>query len=642
MIIRYNPQRALASPLAFAALATLAALVIWPHEPALSQTRTEKAGTIVRDLNGPHGPETFEWVNGKGHTLRRKEAGIKARGFTANPQEPLTLKVQNVNTLKYSVAASTQQAELFVQADGFLKVISGIAGGGNGFTAQAPAPDLADKKLGKAGRALAAAKPSDLALSLQSFSPQTALYIGAVDRLLRMRQVDSAIIASVPDSQGIDPSAVYAAATRAVSNNLGRPPAMGSSFAAGDIVKEGASRFDDVRARYDGVLAEKKEALENLQKKRDDAVASAKTDKRKADDDARQERSNADKVVRGAYEEAVKNAEKNRDIRIKRAELLRGKPAQHQQAIKDLIELYRKDIAAAETIRSNALDLNEAKLNKALDASSADLKTRVDAADKSLADGKSKAEKDYAAFDDFHKSLLTEHSGKLAPLFNNADANYQTILGNTFEVYFIPTTVRGDNLKFFLDIVPLDSAAATAAQDTVSKEPIAEVQSIDTVKVEFSTGLMLHNLVTTNFSTSGRDERGQTLPPSTVVDSSGVVSTVPSVRIVRDPQDTLQVAFSAFAHIYPRRACFLKPGISFGVGLREALSSPIISIGPSLILGERQRGIITYGVAFGRVKRLNGFSVGQVLPQNTSGLTTPLPTTDKFVFGHFLSITFNL
>ena len=286
--------------------------------------------------------------------------------------------------------------------------------------------------------------------------------------------------------------------------------------------------------------------------------------------------------------------------------------------------------------------MNDAAFAKALEKNAADLKDRTAAADKSLEDAKGKDEKDYKAFDTFHASLLTEYSGKLAPLFTNADANYQSILANRFEVYFNPTAIRGDNLKFYLDIVPLDPAAAAAAQDNVTKEPIATVTSIDGVKVEYSTGLMLHNLVNTSFSISQRGENGQVLPPITTTDASGASVTGPAARIVRDPQDTLQVAFSAFAHVYQRKSQFVKPGFSFGVGIREALSSPIIALGPSLIFGERQRGIVTYGIAFGRVKRLNGFSVGQVLPQNTPGLSSPLPTTDKFVFGQFISVTFNL
>ena len=135
--------------------------------PASCQQQTERAGTIVRDLNGSHGPETYEWVNGKRKRLARKEL---VHGLTANSREPLTLKVQNVNTFKYSVAASTQQAELFVQSDGFLKGISGLQGRVTPLRRTRPRRSCRQEAWEGWPRSPGGETWSDLAISVQPFS----------------------------------------------------------------------------------------------------------------------------------------------------------------------------------------------------------------------------------------------------------------------------------------------------------------------------------------------------------------------------------------------------------------------------------------------------------------------------------------
>lgn len=101
-------------------------------------------------------------------------------------------------------------------------------------------------------------------------------------------------------------------------------------------------------------------------------------------------------------------------------------------------------------------------------------------------------------------------------------------------------------------------------------------------------------------------------------------------------------SLAAFLNGYKRTSSNVKIGGAFGLGLSNNARFRLY-LGPSIILGRKERIVISSGVSFGAISRLsNGYSVSQVL-NNDSTLPTEVPTVlDKFQFGGYFGIGFNL
>ena len=162
-----------------------------------------------------------------------------------------------------------------------------------------------------------------------------------------MRGVDLAIVASIPDNSAVNPTIIYQGTTVVVQNNLNRQPRAGGTYATGEIAGEAKDRFEEIRTLYAKVLDERDAHAKALGDKHDAVVASAMADKQKADDSATSSKKHADEIAETAFGDDIRNAQKNRDIGLKRAEACRDKPREYNQAIRDLIELYRKETFAA-------------------------------------------------------------------------------------------------------------------------------------------------------------------------------------------------------------------------------------------------------------------------------------------------------
>ncbi len=101
-------------------------------------------------------------------------------------------------------------------------------------------------------------------------------------------------------------------------------------------------------------------------------------------------------------------------------------------------------------------------------------------------------------------------------------------------------------------------------------------------------------------------------------------------------------SLAAFLNGYKRTSSNVKIGGAFGLGLSNNARFRLY-LGPSIILGRKERIVISSGVSFGAISRLsNGYFVSQVL-NNDSTLPTEVPTVlDKFQFGGYFGIGFNL
>lgn len=93
--------------------------------------------------------------------------------------------------------------------------------------------------------------------------------------------------------------------------------------------------------------------------------------------------------------------------------------------------------------------------------------------------------------------------------------------------------------------------------------------------------------------------------------STGIIATGlhdESYKKVGDKKKTIseegRIAFGSFAHYYFRNLRDMKLGFSLGIALED---KPIYMAGLSLLLGKKQRIVITGGIAYGKVARFDSF-----------------------------------
>lgn len=97
---------------------------------------------------------------------------------------------------------------------------------------------------------------------------------------------------------------------------------------------------------------------------------------------------------------------------------------------------------------------------------------------------------------------------------------------------------------------------------------------------------------------------------------------------------------AAFVNFYPYTGRAVNIGGSFGIGipLSGGIVAPSFMLGPSLVLGNKYRIMVSGGAAFGPVERLdNGFEIDQILNPFQE-----LKTKTKYAVGFYTSISFTV
>lgn len=113
--------------------------------------------------------------------------------------------------------------------------------------------------------------------------------------------------------------------------------------------------------------------------------------------------------------------------------------------------------------------------------------------------------------------------------------------------------------------------------------------------------------------------------------------------IIQDENDQFIPVVVSFAHFYRRTLSSINIGGSFGVGLPifggNSVQSASYFLGPTLIIGEKQRILITGGVMGAKVSRLSGgFQHGD----SFDSFSDILPMTEKYEMGYFLGVSYNV
>jgi hypothetical protein len=101
--------------------------------------------------------------------------------------------------------------------------------------------------------------------------------------------------------------------------------------------------------------------------------------------------------------------------------------------------------------------------------------------------------------------------------------------------------------------------------------------------------------------------------------------------------DEFQLLPVAFAHFYCRGwpSRWVQPALSFGLTAQDLTKGNVL-FGTSLLIGDRQRWVLTWGVIAGKVKRLKPrLNVGDIVDEDD------VVTTDQNAWSQFLSLTYN-
>ena len=114
-------------------------------------------------------------------------------------------------------------------------------------------------------------------------------------------------------------------------------------------------------------------------------------------------------------------------------------------------------------------------------------------------------------------------------------------------------------------------------------------------------------------------------------------------NIVAEENDQFIPMITSFAHIYRQSNSSVKLGGSFGVGFPlsggSGLSSASFFLGPTIVLGNSQKFLLTGGIMGSKVERLGGgLNVGDPI----ESLASEIPINSKYELGYFIGISYDL
>ncbi len=242
-----------------------------------------------------------------------------------------------------------------------------------------------------------------------------------------------------------------------------------------------------------------------------------------------------------------------------------------------------------------------------------------------------KAEKEarrFALLQKQYEAFLKDRT-KITGGLANAARLLTSVRAASFDYASVPFQAKGDSLTVSVEIkrnAALDKKYATTR--TFKKDDFVVLEVTGGVRVDFSAGF---------FFTSLRDEAY-----TTEDDPAGapVAGAEPAKLIKRSAsqESTFTAATGSMLHIYERGTKSWRPALSLGLGLNNSGDVTYFG-GASLLLGKTARGVISAGVAGGKVKRLGGgFDLGDPLPAGTK----EVPTDSPFRLGWFVGFTYNL
>jgi hypothetical protein len=252
---------------------------------------------------------------------------------------------------------------------------------------------------------------------------------------------------------------------------------------------------------------------------------------------------------------------------------------------------------------------NEAKQAKVVTVDFAELYTKAEKRHEALVSSRQQRDVQFA-------SAISVYANILAPDFGCLLFGPVAATGDEVDIV-VDTPLKDEAANFTLTPAAAPSAAGSGAGTTkpapnASVEPALVIPVVGRHAPSFSTGIFFTNLVNPTF-VKGSDN-----------------------TVHQNRKDLFAPALGAMVHtplLFPSPEVSIQ--LSLGVALKD--SNPLYVLGPSVVLGRRQRTVITAGVAGTQVNRLTDLKVGDPVPASQSQ-----PGTAKvFRLGYFVGLTYN-
>jgi len=174
----------------------------------------------------------------------------------------------------------------------------------------------------------------------------------------------------------------------------------------------------------------------------------------------------------------------------------------------------------------------------------------------------------------------------------NSENKRKDIINKTnagIDVYY---KVKNCNFEVYTDAEQIDDDLVTITPqlknnkgDVIKEFKPIKIKSYGGIKVDFSSGYLLSFLGNQNFTN--------------LYDSSGIVG------VQKNKTDNLTHAIGVLFNVYPRSRHDINPGFSFGVSIPTDGISVGFYGGASLLMLEKNRLILSAGIAYNKIKILN-------------------------------------
>lgn len=194
---------------------------------------------------------------------------------------------------------------------------------------------------------------------------------------------------------------------------------------------------------------------------------------------------------------------------------------------------------------------------------------------------------------------------------------YTALMNNSFSKSY-PYEATGETMVFRITLHAIDTSRASSVVE----------KKLNPVKVSVIGGIRITTSIGLGFSQFFR-------PPHKYFVRDSIIRST--------KKDDFLPQLTSFLHFYYPRASMISWGGSVGVGMPllggEGLESISFLIGPSMLIGQKNRVIVTFGLQGGRVARpSSGFDVGDQFPGDPNLFTTE----SHYQLGYFLSANINL
>ncbi len=226
--------------------------------------------------------------------------------------------------------------------------------------------------------------------------------------------------------------------------------------------------------------------------------------------------------------------------------------------------------------------------------------------------------RDYKEFDS--EKLVSQITG-IYELVNqkNFELSYQTL----------SITENADFIKYRIEFKPVNNSQIQQTQGPYNLDMAFLIN--EGLKIDVSTGVILDfNLADPSyyFQKFNTTQGGQSFDSVRVKKSPNTGNITPSVNLM--------------LNAYKRSSLNFKPGISLGFGVSSDIRFRLYC-GPSLIIGRKERIMVSSGIAFGAIVRnADGYDDGKTFANNSSVPNQVPLVQDSFKFGWYFGLGFNL